>query len=191
MKRRPLSLIIAAILVAAVGAARQPCVWAQTDDDRAWRMTPRKGRYFYFARGQEVRGQEFGFFKDPADCSVDTLWLTLDASLPGVHDYQGRDVTLAVDVGGEVFELSVPLVNVGSTGFAYVLMFTNHEADQELLAALSGDGPARVRIAAPEELAALLDAPVEEFSLDGFAVSRKAAADACRDDTQGQGDESS
>ncbi len=149
------------------------------DNDRSWTMQPHKERFFYFARGQAVRGQEFGFFKDPADCSLDTLWLTLSSSRPGVNEYAGREVTLVVRVDGQDTPLSVPLVNVGSSGFAYVLIFTNYQAEEDFLQSLAKGKQVNIRMTAPEPLRDLLDVRQEDFVLEGFDSSRRAAAAAC------------
>ncbi|MBZ0166986.1 MAG: hypothetical protein K8I00_09270 [Candidatus Omnitrophica bacterium] len=161
-----------------IGAARS--VWAV--DDEGWGLESKAGRFFYVTRGNAVWGHKFGYFKDPVDCSVDTLWLLFSAADQKVTEFEGKNVNIVFDVDGQEYKITVPLLSTGTIGYTYVMTFTNHQADAALLEALKEGKEVVIRISGPPELTALLDIPEDSFDLQGFKETRAAAADACREE---------
>lgn len=151
--------------------------------EEGWSLETRAGRFFYVARGKAVWGHKFGYFKDPVDCSVDTLWLLFSASDEKVTEFEGKNVKIVFDVDGQEFKITVPLLSTGTIGYTYVMTFTNHQADAALMEALKAGKEVVIRISGPPELMALLDIPEDSFDLQGFKETRAAAADACREES--------
>lgn len=156
-------------------------LWAQEGElgDESWTVEERVGRVFYFTHGTAVWGHEFGFFKDPNDCSVDTLWITFSSSEEKVKDFVGKDVVILLNIDGHDFTIKTPMLNVGTIGFTQVMTFTNVTAEKSLLEAVAKGRYAKVQITGPKELEALMDIKEDEFGLEGFEVSKKEAESKC------------
>ena len=149
-------------------------------EDENWIVKIRIGRVFYYTHGTAVWGHEFGFFKDVNDCSSDTLWLTFSSYEKGVKDFEGRDVVILLDVDGKEFRVKTPMMSTGTIGLTNIMTFTNWSPGEQLMDALMKGRYVTVQILEPKELEALLDIKEDEFSLEGFADSRKEAESVCR-----------
>lgn len=165
--------------------------WAEKGalGDESWYVKPRIGRYFYITHGAAVWGHEFGFFKDPSNCAVDTLFLTFSSSDERVKGFEGKDVVISITIDGKAFNVRTPMLSVEAIGITQVMMFTNWQADNAMIAAIAKGKRANVTITEPKELAALLDIKDDEFALDGFKDSRAQAMDACSQEFRGRSPE--
>ena len=126
-------------------------------------------------------GHEFGFFKDQNECNADTIWLTFSSSEEKVKDFIGKETVISLNVDGKVFKIKTPMLSVGTIGFTHVMMFTNIDAEQQLIDSLMKARYVKVMIVEPKELEALLDIKDDQFGLEGFSASRKEAGQICRD----------
>lgn len=147
--------------------------------DESWAVEERVGRLFYFTHGTVVWGHEFGFFKDPNDCNVDTLWLTFSSSEDKVKDFVGKGVVILFNVDGQDFKVKTPMLNVGTIGLTQVMTFTNARAKKSLIDAVANGRYVKVQILEPKKLEALLDIKEDQFGLKGFAAIKKEAESKC------------
>jgi len=131
--------------------------------------------------GTAVWGHEFGFFKDPNDCGVDTLWLTFSSSDERVKEFVGKDVVIGLNIDGKEFDIKTPMLSSDTIGFTHVMMFTNWEADSQFVTEILNGKRAVVKIKEPAELEGLLDIKEDEFGLDGFVDSREEAMAICKE----------
>lgn len=150
--------------------------------DESWTVEQRIGRYFYFTHGAAVWGHEFGFFKDPNDCTVDTFWITFSSSEEKVKNFQGKGTVISLNVDGKDFRINAPVLGVGTIGLTYVMTFTNVEVEGQLMDALRKGRHVKVMILEPEELEVLLDIKQDEFGLEGMPAARKQATANCQED---------
>ena len=149
--------------------------------DENWTVAERIERYFYFTHGTAVWGHEFGFIKDPNNCSIDTFWLTFSSSEEKVHDFIGKDVVISLNVDGKDFKIKTPMLSADTIGFTHIMLFTNVQAENQLINALTKARQVTVTIIEPRELEAFLDIKQDEFSLEGLVASRKQALSICEE----------
>lgn len=173
-----LALLLFASVVIAGGIESEDYEEGELGDE-AWTVETRIDRVFYFTHGAVVWGHEFGFFKNDPD--GDTLWLTFSSSEEGVKNFEGKDVVILLDVDGVDFKIKLPMLSVETFGDIHIMLFTNWRPEAQLINALMKGRYMTVRIIEPQELEALLDIKEDQFSLEGFTVSREKARKLCED----------
>lgn len=159
--------------------------------DVGWYVKEQVGKVFYLTHGTFVWGHEFGFFKNPGDYKNDILWLVFSSSNEEVNDFVGEEVTVSLNIDGEILEVKLEMLTVGTIGFTQVMYFTNWLAGERLIDTLAKGRHLEVKIVEPKELEALLDIKFDVFNLEGFTASRKKAEKICRDSLPDMGQEES
>jgi len=144
-----------------------------------WIVTEEADRILYYTHGTAVWGHEFGFFKAPANSEKDMVWLSFSAIDGKIADFEGKGVTVSLEVDGVPYEAKLDMLATGKIGRTHIMYLSNWIAGTNLMNALMKGHTVKASIREPSALVELMDIPGDEFSLEGFAEAREKAKSMC------------
>jgi hypothetical protein len=155
--------------------------WADGPNEDPWEISQHKPFMLYTTHGEAVYGHKFGFFKAPGSCSGDTLYISWSTPEASVKEFEGVDATFNLNVDGERFQLTAPLLLAHEVlpGLLTLVTFTNVVADDRLINLLASGSSIDVAINSPSKLRDLMDVEVDSFNLEGFSDTRSRAEQLC------------
>ena len=149
-------------------------------EDPGWEMSERMDRFFYSIHGTSVWGHEFGFFKSPENCSIDTLWVTFSSHEDEIDNFKGKKIDFDLIVDGKKHRVSLEMLNPFTIGLTNVLTFTNFTLEDAVMSALINGEHLYLEVVGPKEAMDFFDIKKDEFSLANFIPVRTEATNACR-----------
>ena len=150
-------------------------------EDPGWETSERMDRIFYFVHGTSVWGHEFGFFKSPENCNIDTLWMTFSSYEDGIEDFTGKDIDFDFIIDEKKYRVSLNMMSPFTIGLTNVVTFTNFILEDAVMLALIEGDHLDIEVAGPKEVMGLFDIKKDEFNLEELSSVRAEALSACRE----------
>jgi TPR repeat protein len=148
--------------------------------DWATNYYPDMGLVRFISHGLILYSHQFGFIKQSGNCDTDILWISWPAYDEKVKIFEGKEMTLKMDVDGTSFEIPIELL-VLNTIFrdSMIMNFTNSSGESQFTDLIKKGKKVTVSIVGPENFEEYLGALSPSFSLNGFIANQLKAKEFC------------